>query len=188
MLSADPERPERHGRLSTSELVHRGDVVALHRVWRSQRSPVCGGASAASTILGTCKPQSFTCNVPKPGFSTGFPLLGVYPSRPLGEQLGQSVRQLHRLCRRDGGCVPQRTRSRAGFDSSRPLHAGVRPRAVRDALSPARPAREYSAPLITPPPLGGKVYSAPESRHAAHTAQRVDPGPRLPQRLAQRAR
>ena len=54
MLSADPERPERHGRLSTSELVHRGDVVALHRVWRSQRSPVCGGASAASTILGTC--------------------------------------------------------------------------------------------------------------------------------------
>ena len=70
MLSADPERPERHGRLSTSELVHRGDVVALHRVWRSQRSPVCGGASAASTILGTCKPQSFTCNVPKPGFST----------------------------------------------------------------------------------------------------------------------
>ena len=63
MLSADPERPERHGRLSTSELV-------LHRVWRSQRSPVCGGASAASTILGTCKPQSFTCNVPKPGFST----------------------------------------------------------------------------------------------------------------------
>ena len=66
MLSADPERPERHGRLSTSERVHRGDVVALHRVWRSQSSPVCGGASAASTILGTCKPKSFTCNHQNP--------------------------------------------------------------------------------------------------------------------------
>ena len=85
MLSADPERPERHGRLSTSELVHRGDVVALHRVWRSQRSPVCGGASAASTILGTCKPQSFTCNVPKPGFSAVVPLPGVYFVARVGE-------------------------------------------------------------------------------------------------------
>ena len=80
MLSADPERPERHGRLSTSELVHRGDVVALHRVWRSQRSPVCGGASAASTILGTCKPKSFTCNVQKSA-SRGVPSGGVLSRR-----------------------------------------------------------------------------------------------------------
>ena len=81
MLSADPERPERHGRLSTSELVHHGDVVALHRVWRSQRSPVCGGASAASTILGTCKPKSFTCNVQKSASRGRALCLGFISSR-----------------------------------------------------------------------------------------------------------
>ena len=38
MLSADPYRPSRHDRLPTREGVHRGDIVALHRVQRSIRS------------------------------------------------------------------------------------------------------------------------------------------------------
>ena len=38
MLSADPYRPSRHDRLPTRERVHRGDIVALHRVQRSIRS------------------------------------------------------------------------------------------------------------------------------------------------------
>ena len=38
MLSADPYRPSRHDRLPTREWVHRGDIVALHRVQRSIRS------------------------------------------------------------------------------------------------------------------------------------------------------
>ena len=38
MLSADPYRPSRHERLPTRERVHRGDIVALHRVQRSIRS------------------------------------------------------------------------------------------------------------------------------------------------------
>ena len=45
MLPADPQRQERHGRLPTRECVHRGDIVALHRVRWSQQSPVCGAAS-----------------------------------------------------------------------------------------------------------------------------------------------
>ena len=45
MLPADPQRQERHGRLPTRECVHRGDIVALHRVRWSRQSPVCGAAS-----------------------------------------------------------------------------------------------------------------------------------------------
>ena len=64
MLSADPERPERHDGLPTHERVHRGDVVALHRVWRSRRSPVCGAASAGKhhcRRVQSPSPYSFTC-------------------------------------------------------------------------------------------------------------------------------